>query len=187
MKKLLFAIALAAVSCGVIKAQNEMPKNDISVNYGFATHNEFIDAATSIVSSGGVSYDKTSGNFGLQYIRNVSPKWGIGLAVGYEQMKGAKGWMQEGIDPKLKSTDIIVMPVARHYWFNNRTCGGYTKVGLGASFCKDEVVGESKSVVDVAFQVSAFGIEAGSQTFRVFAEAGYGYQGLLQAGLRCRF
>jgi hypothetical protein len=70
----------------------------------------------------------------------------------------------------------------------------YSKIALGACFdifnnyeVKDDKVNKkSKTNVDFAYQVSALGVEVG-QSVCGFAELGFGYQGVIQAGVKFRF
>ena len=79
------------------------------------------------------------------------------------------------------------------YYVNKKNFGLYSKLAVGAmimtSKTKDLQTGQDKSDSKLYFmgQASVIGLEAGSQNARFFLEGGVGEQGIVLAGLRCRF
>jgi hypothetical protein len=84
------------------------------------------------------------------------------------------------------------MPAFKYYYVNGKNFGMYSKLGAGAMMSvfksKDTKGGsDSDSKIYFMYQVSALGIEFGSQNFRGFLEAGAGEQGIVLAGLKYKF
>jgi hypothetical protein len=87
---------------------------------------------------------------------------------------------------------FTVLPAVKIDRFRSKNFGAYSKLGLGATLRTEKYdynSSEDKSDTSVMFnwQASLIGIEAGVPNFRAFLEAGFGEQGVLVAGLRCRF
>ncbi len=66
----------------------------------------------------------------------------------------------------------------------------YSGIAVGACFVSTKNITNSEGLhpdnqTDFAFHVNAFGIRVG-KTFGFFAEAGFGYNGIIQAGLNVR-
>ncbi len=72
-------------------------------------------------------------------------------------------------------------------WVNNPSFQFYSALAAGPSFVKAvNDNDETKNSVVFAFQVSPIGIRVGNQ-IAFFLEGGFGYQGLVSAGLSARF
>jgi hypothetical protein len=91
---------------------------------------------------------------------------------------------------------VTLMPAAKFDWLRKKNFGVYSKVALGVTYMyekekqdnKDgEKVLNSESRFMANFQASLLGIEAGLEKVRGFAELGAGEQGILVAGIRCKF
>lgn len=86
---------------------------------------------------------------------------------------------------------ITLMPAIKYYWVNNNHFGLYSKAAVGGMLMLLKEEGSDKSYNEGTlyfnFQISALGLEAGSQNFRGFVELGAGEQGIVLAGLRCKF
>ena len=68
-------------------------------------------------------------------------------------------------------------------WVNRPAVQLYSALAAGATFMSgDNNSGTTDHSTAFAFQVSPIGVRVGN-TFSFFAEAGFGYQGLLSAGL----
>ena len=91
---------------------------------------------------------------------------------------------------------FTLMPAAKFDWLRGKNFGLYSKLAVGATYYtekeKQEVNGENREVhsdsgVRFNFQASLLGVEVGVEKFRGFVEFGAGEQGILLAGLRCKF
>lgn len=93
-------------------------------------------------------------------------------------------------------TNITLMPAFKFDWLRTTYFGMYSKIGVGATLMleketldyegKEEKI-HDKSQVMFNWQASLLGIEAGIPNFRAFFELGCGEQGIILAGLRCKF
>ena len=93
-------------------------------------------------------------------------------------------------------TNITLMPAAKFDWLHTKYFGMYSKLGIGATLMlekekidhegKKETIHDKTSVM-FNWQASLIGIEAGIPNLRAFCELGCGEQGILLAGLRCKF
>jgi hypothetical protein len=87
------------------------------------------------------------------------------------------------------------MPSVKFNWLRRTNWGMYTKVAAGASLRhstiknNEDISAKNKTdnTLFFNFQVSALGIEAGTENVRAFAELGVGEQGVGLAGVRFRF
>lgn len=96
-------------------------------------------------------------------------------------------------DGKARKYNLSILPAVRFDWLRRSHVGLYSKAAVGVSFMmerqKEKDGTRLKKGMDVMpnFQVSLFGVEAGSQRFRVFSEFGVGEQGMAVLGLRYKF
>ena len=92
-----------------------------------------------------------------------------------------------------KNSFITVLPAVKFNWLRKKYFGMYSKVAAGVSFASkkedytDNTPSRSENSVEFNWQLSALGIEAGSPNVRGFVELGIGEQGMMLAGVRCKF
>ncbi|MCH5331048.1 MAG: hypothetical protein J1E33_01420 [Alistipes sp.] len=200
MKKslfLIFALLLCSQSVSAQKSINvdviPLYRNEIAASYGFLTHTNIGDPATSTlmnIISGHKIRMSHLGGFNLQYMHALSNKLYIGGAVTYEIGKSKDG--QSALAPKISGNYITIMPTLKYYWYDSKHFGVYSRVGGGVTISSYGITpqaGRKQSTVraDMAFQASALCIEAGAQWIRGFLECGYGSQGVLLAGVKYCF
>lgn len=189
MKKIFMAIA---VLCTVVLEANaqeyETPSDEISVSWGLGSGPMIADAFASGLT-GSIEYAMQTGNISAQYMHNLTKTFGIGVTASFEGLTSKKN---ETIKEDLSNNYICVMPTARAYWFRKSKFGMYSRLAAGVTFnsfdyldSKDgKTVKESKTETGFAWQVSPVGIEIGSNKVSGFLEGGFGYQGLVIAGVR---
>ena len=147
------------------------------------------------ITLGAVKY--SDGNFtgpiALEYFYHLSPVIGLG-AIGAYTHETKDILISNDKYGEAKNTFFTVMPAAKFNWLRKKNFGMYSKVGAGLTFAskkedysKGSVENLSESKVGFNFQVSALGIEAGSETIRAFVELGVGEQGVALAGVRLKF
>ena len=200
MKKITAMVVAAFLATVSANAQVGDLKNEISVSYGFgvSTIGDGIGNLLPDALSGmsGIEHDRSRfGNIGVEYFRHLDyPRLAVGGIVTYAQMNDdMKNRNGEKVGEG-KNTYISIMPSVKYYWVNKNYFGLYSKAAVGVMLThdSDKVYGDSqsdKSNDEVRFmgQASPIGLEAGSQNFRVFCELGVGEQGIVLAGLRCKF
>ena len=93
-----------------------------------------------------------------------------------------------------KNTYYTLMPAVKFDWLRKKHFGMYSKAAVGATLRNEKYnsdVSSSRdyndSEVHVNWQASFLGIEVGSPTLRGFVELGTGEQGIILAGVRCKF
>ena len=87
-----------------------------------------------------------------------------------------------------------MLPAAKFNWLRKKYFGMYSKVAAGVTFTskkedytKGSTGNRSESKVNFNWQASVLGVEAGSPNVRGFVELGIGEQGVMVAGIRCKF
>lgn len=196
MKKALSILAgmLLICSTGVFAQSSDYPKHEISVGYGAVGATDMVAIfGDGIVGAltGNIDEINTTGEITAQYLCNLNKTWGIGVGATFTETEGKddKGTYKQTSDY------IIVMPTVRANWFRNNYFGMYSRVAAGAyvSFDSATQTKDGKEAEDssndagFAFQVSPIGIEIGSRNLCGYIEGGFGYQGLIMAGLRLGF
>ena len=89
---------------------------------------------------------------------------------------------------------ITVMPAVKFDWLRKKNVGLYSKVAFGLTYfnekqkdSQDKGKDFSDSGIRFNYHVSLIGVEVGSTKLRGFTELGMGEQGIVQAGIRCKF
>ena len=198
-KTLLVAIALfAALS---VNAQNEVEKkNEISIGYGIGTRADAEYAIGSILTAvttvGNMEVNNigNSGAFSLEYVHRFNHVIGIGGIISGQQETGD---LYSGVTKcgDIKTNYYELMPEIKFNWLNTKYVTLYSKLAGGLRYSHeiytyDPTEGEGEidktDDEDFSFQISAIGLELGS-TISGFTELGYGDQGILIVGLKCKF
>lgn len=95
-----------------------------------------------------------------------------------------------------KRRNVSIIPTVKFDWLRKKYIGLYSKAGVGISILyetqKDDIdkpgaTDYSSTDVIPNIELTFFGFEAGSQSWRGFAEYGLGEQGIICAGLRYKF
>jgi len=200
MKKMMMMVAVALITAMNVNAQNKDLKNEISLSYGFGSLSQLGDGIGEglVMAFFGArtEYDNGSkfGPLSLEYYRHLgNPRLAVGGLVSYSKWDNnilKNDDTHEKVGEK-KRNYFAVMPAVKWYWINTNSIGLYTKAAAGVGFLSNkdkDVAGKSKSEnsTHFMFQASLLGFEAGGK-LRGFAEAGFGDQGFLQAGIRYKF
>ena len=199
MKKILVMVAAAMMAAASANAQSENLRHEISLSYGIgsiAQLGEGIGEGLASIFSD-TEYDDgfILGPISAEYFYHFNnPRLAVGALASYSKWDSdiqKKSGSQEKVGER-KRNYWAVMPAIKWYWLNKNTVGLYSKAAAGPAFLssteKDLKTSTSKddSSTYFLFQLSFFGVEFGKQ-FRGFAEAGFGEQGFLQAGVRYKF
>lgn len=175
--------------------------------------NVAVSSVVSTVITGGIatgSYSYGDEHYiptlSAEYYYHVSKGVGLGgflafngvtrdMYINWRENYNGGGWTSAKTG-KAKRFNLSIIPTAKFDWLRKRNFGMYSKVGLGASFMfesqeddikKDGSTDVNDTTVIPNVQCSLLGIEGGSTQFRGFVELGFGEQGILLAGLRCKF
>ena len=202
MKKILLMVVVATMATVSARAQygeEDFCRREIAVSYGGMSNSTWMSIGealgTIIASFGQVAYDGGDfiGPIGAEYFYHDSPGIAYG-AVGVFCRETKDMLVAKDKKGDCAINYITVMPAVKLDWFRRKNFGLYSKVAAGVCFrtrTEDTYISEphheSKTDVRFNFQVSGIGIELGVPNFRAFAEGGFGEQGMLLAGLRCKF
>lgn len=129
--------------------------------------------------------------FNFQGMVNINNHVGMGLTLCSQKSVTYTDNFDNG---KYNNFHFSVLPTFRVYWLNTNVLSVYSKVAAGMSFDYEFIynsvnhpTAEFNKSNHFSYQMSPIGVELGAKHFRAFAEAGYGVEGLLQAGVRARF
>lgn len=201
MKKIMM-MAVAALMATSIQAQPgyDDTKHEIAVTYGVWSNSQWIDVFEDAIMAGiNIRYgdDSFVGPISAEYFYHAKKWLGVGGIFAYGNNKqdtydGKK--KPENYYGKSTNTYFTLMPAAKFDWLRSKNFGLYSKLAFGATLRKETIKKSNpdhddydETAVHVNWQVSALGIEAGSPKVRGFAELGFGEQGILLAGVRCKF
>lgn len=196
MKRFILAATVVVMTAISVKAQNvDYPKHEIGISYGWASNSEWMNfAQTTIEAMVGQRYEneKYMGPIGLEYFSRMEPWFSVGAICTYGQMS-KDIYYQGNKEGKYSANHFSILPAAKLDWLRREKVGLYSKVALGVTYFaeksdydKEEYSDESSNNFHVNWQLTAIGLEVGSSV-RVFAEFGFGEQGMALAGLRYKF
>lgn len=194
-------VVVALMATVGIYAQDgyEDSKHEIGISYGALSNSTWQSIGesigTSIVSVGKVRYDDGDiiGAIGLEYFYHVSPVIGVGALATYTK-ETKDMYVFDEKSGEAKNTFISVLPAVKFNWLRKKYLGMYSKVAAGVTFTskkedytRGDTENRSENKVNFNWQVSAFGLEAGSPYIRAFIELGVGEQGVALTGIRFKF
>lgn len=186
--------------------KKDFKQNDWQIGYGYLSCIKIVDALGDVEMSDVTQANvetknrQTIGAITAQITHRKHRAVSFGIALSYEQTKEdcVRSYNKE-VSTKvgeLTNRYISATPLLRFNWVDY--CGKvllYSKLAAGITFIGDKYTNMSESNYDVksqkqhyfAYQVSPIGVTIGSRKFGGFIEAGFGTQGVVQAGLICRF
>lgn len=177
--------------------QKQMP-NAISVDAGFYSVENVVSLfATSLTAaftsiSGEVSHIGVIPNIGVNYDRLINHTVSMGASFHY-----SRTWFdwQQKSDPTVKGRGAwnfyMLSYECRFTYFRKGVTTIYGKAGVGASLVQcttNESGGPDRQEFAVLpnFQITPLGLRFGRRVAG-FVELGFGYRGLVNAGVECRF
>ena len=192
-------IQLLFVSAFVFVISHSYSQNhDISVGMGIASSNQIVDAFGSSISSiifpGYSTLEETSSlsEFRLAYAFTPKERWSYGVAFSYSKIE---------YDIKTNNTKVGEQ-TSSYYTFAGETTYSYINkekiklyalVGLGATINSTERQTDSETSVEddtndtfFNFQITSIGFRYGKK-WGGFAEAGFGYRGIISFGAFYKF
>lgn len=196
MKKLFLTISLLLFAFVAASAQGNMNQpgfHDLSVSAGYGSSMQFIDNYTKIISDY-PSYEAKDFKFfptvSAEYGYRVSERFAVGAVLSFQVADSHI--LNEGRDnTKARDTWYSLMPQARFFWYTNKNMNVYSKAAVGLTARRNKYTNNNDIIekfrdFNIAWQVSAIGFEYGNIVCG-FAEAGFGTQGFIQAGVRIKF
>lgn len=174
----------------------DYPKHEVSATLGVYPLEHFsgygIDAPDANLDEGWFL-----GVFSAEYFYRLKPWLAVGGMAGYSKprydLRLTK--YQEHRDAEVRYYYATLMPAVRYDWHRRKHFGMYAKGALGVVMgwqkINYDLPGHDdffRRKLNVASQLTPFGLELGSPHVRGFWEIGFGDQGnFFLLGLRCRF
>ena len=195
---ILFVVALMATPTISSAQATEYEKFDfnshqVSFGYGFGSANQLRDKYKDISNTGHI-YDgnKSWGSVNLTYVYRHSDLITFGMGYTYT---GLKRDIYNNTGKLMGDNNIdihVIMPEFKCDWFKRGIITLYSRGSAGISIARIEdnfpatMEKSTNTEVDFAYQISPIGIEIGN-AFAFYAEVGYGYNGIVEAGFRYSF
>lgn len=195
---LLMASVFMATTDVLAQKGYDYPKHEVSATIGVYPLEHFsgygVDASEADLWDGDGRF---YGIFSAEYFYRLKPWLAVGGIAAYSKprydLRLTK--TQSFRDAEVRYYYATLMPAVRYDWFRRKYFGMYAKGALGAVMCWQKITYETpghndylRRKLDVAFQISFFGLEAGVPNARCFMEFGAGDQSnFFLLGLRCRF
>jgi hypothetical protein len=184
---LLLWITLIAANAGAQQQSNSpLPKNEFTLSYGVVTIPEIAVSignlfATSIT---GQELDDIRGGGALilSYNHYAREKFSWGFTGIYEKVTTTYKNPADEYD----WTALTFMANGKYYYISNSSVRLYSGIALGYSNLnsKSSLTNDNNGVF--AFQLNALGIRFGNRV-GVLSELGFGYEGVVKAGISFRF
>ena len=198
MNKILVMAAVAMMTAMSVNAQgyDYETKHEVAVSYGIDSNSQILDAFEAVGGAlAGAKFENEDffGPISAEYFYHVKPWLGVGgiFVFGKNKQDVMSGRDRIG---ESKNNYYTLMPAMKADWLRKKYFGMYSKLAVGATLRSEKYDSDvntknsyDDSEVHVNWQVSFIGIEAGSPAIRAFAELGTGEQGIVLAGVRCKF
>lgn len=190
-------IAMAIIAVG--NAQ-EKGTSELSFGYGAVTSNEIEnalgDVLTTIITLGTVSYEDANytGAFHAKYKYAVANNLLLGISGAYEEAEDKQKFGKDIVSQR-KSKIYSVAVESDYSYINTKHFRVYSGAGLGyrmVDIKSRPITASTNTKISnerthgLAYHINGIGIRAGG-IIGVFAEVGYGYRGLVNAGLSIQF
>lgn len=171
----------------------EFYSHQISVGYGFGSAAKYI-AKYNGADIAGHFYgdDKYWGEINMRYVYRYSNLVTFGISYTYTGMRRDVTDSHGSVVGHSSVNINVIMPEFKSDWYQNGIFTIYSRAAVGVTIAKvtDEYKSLTKNntttVAKFAFQASPIGFEIG-KAFAFYVEAGFGYQGIILAGLRYNF
>lgn len=197
MKKLVLTISVLFLAFASAYSQDNLNLpgfHDLSLSAGYGSNFQFMDSYRKVIS-GYPSYEAKDFKFfpsvTAEYGYRLSEKWAVGALLTFNVADSKI--LNEGdyINTKARDYWYTLMPQARYYWYTDRIKNVYSKAAIGFNARRNKYTNangiiEKFKEFSFAWQVSAIGFEYGDIVCG-FAEAGFGAQGFIVAGIRVKF
>lgn len=172
----------------------EKGTNEISAGVGFLTTNDILTLGTTtaffgVISSGNVTYSEkqlTIPAIGLGYKRALADRWMLGLDA-YYQSHQSEVYINNIPDGSLRDAYFTIGVGTDFHYISTSWFQMYSGVGVAYTFNDTQYTGTSNELSDsqtsfLNFHINALGFRFG-KAFALFAELGFGYKGIVHAGV----
>lgn len=196
MKKAIFIIALA-LSTISIQAQQK-GESQLSLGYGIASTPELVDlfvgTLTYPTSLGTVSFSdlETVGNVHLTYKYAISDKWLLGGTFVYNRTK-QNARASNAVIGEQTYRNLTLAVESDYRYISNPKFQMYSGLGVGITLTKENFDPSSTANAAIEANSNYFNYQLTAVGFRIgrklafFSEIGFGYKGILSAGINYQF
>ena len=196
LKNLALTAMIIFSSVTMMNAQ-EVSKHEFKAFYSTAYPGNIADAFAFGISNAILGNEKietsTFGMAGLGYRYQINKRFRAGLDLGFSPAKESVFKKQNDKTASTETTiyRFLAIPTVDFSYWNNDWINLYGSAGIGlcATHRKDKNNKDAKpmNLKDFAYQVNPIGIRIGNNTIGAFVEAGYGYKGVITAGVSLNF
>ncbi len=171
--------------------------SDLSLSIGQGTSQEFLSTFEDIIDKfvgGTITYGdrQTIPGITIRYSKAIKDRWLLGGVFGYQTQ--SKDVFVSGTKSGKIETNLYTVALESDYrYISKPSFRLYSGLGLGYTFGKNNYDGNNSSISlnrksqnYFNFQATALGFRFGEQ-LGIFAELGFGYKGVLNAGLSYQF
>lgn len=180
-----FLLGLFCVYLNSLFAQRSFIKNEIEIAYGVGTAPEIPDVTGGFFDADNnhTRIDNITGigGFSIAYNRFVSKRFSIGVTGVYSKTSVSYRVPSAKFDWAV----FTVLLNAKYNYVYDPLFHLYSGISAGSSF--NNIIGAAKGGNKaIAYQARIIGARFGAK-FGAFAELGFGYEGILKAGVSCHF
>lgn len=190
----LIALFLITISLPTMaQSSDDLPDTELYAGYGILTAQDILTGFSSTLAGsllpGYVDRIDAKG-FGTAFAGFdyfVGRRLSLGLQLNYAQYDESYT-LSNNSTSTLKTSYLTPMVRTKLAWVRNPGFSFYSSLAVGATFLQaknQSTGGQTDKTAGLAFQVSPIGIRAGNAV-ALFAELGFGFQGLISAGLSIR-
>lgn len=173
----------------------------ITVGYGYSpvtSYNSYANKRFPFVYNNAQSQtfpqgDITScfGTVSLGFNYEITPWLELNIPIVYSH---SKGWQEcilggvQDVSGYQKDEWITLLPTLRINWMRNNWLSLYTRAGIGIGLGNRYVScdGDQTAKATFAYQVSPVGVEMGKGNLCFYVEGGYGFTGMVMAGIKLK-
>lgn len=170
----------------------EKGTNEFYAGAGFITTNQIINLGSEIIvtgiTAGHVSYENTKylPAFGIGYKRAVTDRWMLSLDAYYESSR-SDVFTNNVKDGKVDYTYLTLGLGTDYHYVSAKWFQMYSGLAVAYTFGNARYSGSNNDIQDTQsnylnFHVNALGFRFGN-AFAAFAEIGFGYKGVIHAGV----
>lgn len=196
MNKLLLTVAILLSGVMCVNAQ-EKQKHEFKSFYSTAYPGNISDAFAFGIANAITGNEKMEtssfGMVGLGYRYQISNRFKLGLDLGFSPAKELvfKNKTDQKASKETKIYRFMVIPTVDFSYWRNDWINLYGSAGAGLMATrrveKNNSDAKPLNTRELAYQMNPIGVRIGNKTIGGFIEAGYGYKGLITAGISLNF
>jgi hypothetical protein len=192
-KKILLCVVTAFLFVSAVNAQSK--KSEIDLGIGVWSTNQMVGTMSDMIISGLTNVKMEDGSYigvlHLGYKYSLSDRFALGPVFAYD--RGTSDAMVNNAKAGKFTSNYYTLALEADYKYINRDkFKFYSLLGFGGSMLdqkyKEDGTNkeEGQNQTFFNFQVTPVGLKFGG-SFGIFTELGFGYKGIVNVGLFCRF